>query len=259
MRRNSGNLIGLIIVFIFGGIVMLFMGISDAMFRAKKPVDLYDISLDTVEAGMHIDMDIQYMWDAMYSETTETKNYGVTTSTRESARGYLAMFFAMDDSNIWIDKFIGLKASKKDDYATIERMIKESDDWLNDDDAFFPGEYMKTTYHVEGKLKKMTDEELGFACKALGISKSEADEYILPYMIVPVSAAGPMVPIIVGVVLCGLAVLFIFLQIKAKKKAEAANEQFFNANGMQAGAYNPYAADPNAQQGYNINGENQNM
>lgn len=229
--QKASNILGLIkfIVIFFGtGVVLLVLGFYYTGIKNAPGLDIYDMKDSEFKKNAHVVTDIECIFGEFYSETEERSTYGITTSSRESARGYAIAFIEKDSEGYYVDRFLGMKLSNKDDYKIMDKMIEESDEWWYDEEGYKPSHFMKTTYHFDGKLVKMDDEEYNLMKNALGLSSSEAEEYIIPYMLVPMKSNG-VIFFVVGAVFLAIGIVIVVVgknQDKAARDAEAARAMY---------------------------------
>lgn len=198
----------LIVVLIFG-VTLTWMGGKDFFVMSKDPVDLAEADWGTLEKGDHVVADIDLIWDCLYTQTTEETTYGIKTDEYESARGYVIPHLYIDNQGYYnVDYFIGLKVSKTADFPIMDRIMEETNAWYFDETGRV--DYGMTTYHVDGILVKMSDEELDFMMEYLvdytGYTKQEAQQMICPYMIQNRQMGPVRTTFIIGIV-CDLIVL----------------------------------------------------
>lgn len=258
MRRASGiaGLIRFIVIFFVGGLILLGIGIFQLSIKNATPMDIYDMSISDYKNNVHIVSDIQCIYGEFYTQTTERKTLGVTTSSSESARGYAIGIF--DPNGYYIENLLGLKLAKKSDYPIMDKMIAESDEWYYDQVGYEASHFMKTTYHIDGRLRKMKDKEYNLLVSALGMTKEEASQYIIPYMIEPIYG-GEVAFFVTGAIFLGVGVVIVVSGKRNQKREQEAEEARMMYQ-RQQGTY-----DPNMQQNYAnptdqiiVNGQTQN-
>ena len=243
-RRKSSPL-GTLIAFVTIAGVMIVMGLKIWIPMSKPAVDIYDVEdWDDLANESHIVTDINVVWCAFYSETTTETSYGITTKEYESSRGYLIpqMVYYPEYDDEYPEMFIGFKSG---DIETMDRMVAESDAWY---EVWQYGtarteDYCKTTCHVDGIIRKMTEEEKGFATDAMlqmGWTQSEIDDQLVPYMIEKKSLGGAKAITLVGF---GIAIVGILgFVISKKKSAGVDTPTYYNSpTGTSAGSsvYDP--------------------
>lgn len=215
------------IVLVIFGIVMLFQSIPDAITLGKDPVDLYDMDENDFEKGVHIETEIELVWDPLYSETTENKTYGVTTSSRESARGYIIPLVTEEKDGVYLDKLIVLKTGSSADYDILEKIWEDTNEWWMDETGYVNPP--KDRYEFNGTLRKIEVDEsnlLNEYCKdSMQLSSSDISKYTIPYVLVPIRPSALRVTIIVGVVAILLGIGMGFLPFVLAKKQQQHMEQ----------------------------------
>ena len=216
------------------GFVLVILGVMlcilsrDYFLSLKEPVDIYQLYPEEILPGLHVQTDIDMIWDYLYTETTTHTTYGIKTSEEESARGYvIPLCYVDDDGYVQVDKFMGMKISRKADYDTLEKIMDDTYAWwFEDDDSV---DY--TVYPIEGKIVKMGSDEKElmeeYLTDYLGLSQSEAEEYMHPYMLVPIYPKTDGVMLIVGAIIAVVGLLIIILcAVQANKMKNANNMSF---------------------------------
>lgn len=210
------------IIFMALGVFFLVMGVREASFQKKAPVDLYEAQ--NMEPGMHVVGDVALVWDTLYSETTTNKTYGITTSSHESGRGYVIPIISEDDDTVYIDKFVCMKVVRASDYPKLERIMDETNDWWYDETGKVG--FGNTTYHIDARVVKMDKDELEifqeYLGDYLGMTSSEVNEYMLPYVLKE-TTDGTSYYTAGGVLfVLGAVILTIILIVRKKKSADSA-------------------------------------
>ena len=222
-------------LFILG--IMLCIVSKDFFLSLKEPVDIYQLYPEDIKPGLHVQTDIDMIWDYLYTETTTHTTYGIKTSEEESARGYvIPLCYVDDDGYIQVDKFMGMKISRSADYDTLENIMDETYEWWIGEDL--PMGY--TVYPIEGKIVKMGSDEKElmeeYLTDYLGMTQSEADEYMLPYMLVPIYPNTDRIMLIIGAIITIVGLLIMILNgVKINKMGK-------NTDGMsfQVKSNDPY-------------------
>lgn len=213
-------------IVIVAGLMLVFTGINEKIVMSKTPVNIYEVEdWSTLKSGDHVAFELKMVWDEFYTETTEHKIFGIKTSERETARGYLIpqIHYDSDKGEFDLNRLIGTKLS---DYDTFEQMIAETNEWYEDwiDPRANPYDYCKTTYKIDGKLRKMSKEEESLMISYLvdrGLSESDANLFIVPVMIEPVKDAG--ISIIAGIIIFVVAAGIMFSHKKKQLKKDNIN------------------------------------
>ena len=195
----------MLILAVAGG-VCLWMSAADFINMSKEPVNMKDVDWGTLKAGDHVNIEVDSAWVCLYSETTTESTYGITTNEYESARGYIIPNLYQDNQGYcYLDYFIGLRLGNSGDYATMDRILQETDDWFYDTTGTV--NYGMTTLYVDGTLEKMDKEEKELAMEYLvdycGYTTSEATEMLCPYMIARGNIGASRVLFFVGLFLVG--------------------------------------------------------
>lgn len=183
MKRNF-SLRALLVVAILG-IMFTYMGAKDTIKMSKDPINMNTADWGTLEAGDHVQITIDMVWGQFYMETTDETTFGITTSSRESGRGYAIPHLYVDSQGFYnIDYYIGLRLGNQNDYKVIEQVLAESDAWYYDTTGTV--NYGMTTLYIDGTLEKMDSEEKELMRQYLiscGYTSSEVDRIMCPYMI----------------------------------------------------------------------------
>ena len=99
MKRNIGWR-ALILVAVLG-VMFTFMGVRDTIKLSKDPINMDITDWGTLEAGDHVQVTIDMIWGQFYTETTEETTLGITTSSRESGRGYAIPHLYVDNQGFY--------------------------------------------------------------------------------------------------------------------------------------------------------------
>lgn len=227
MKKKRFNTVRFGLVLVILG-VMLCIVSRDYFLSLKEPVDIYQLYPEEIEPGLHVQTDIDMIWDYLYTETTTHTTYGIKTSEEESARGYVIPLCYVDDEGyVQVDKFMGMKISRKADYDTLEKIMDDTYAWWFEDDSNL--DY--TVYPIEGKIVKMGSDEKElmeeYLTDYLGLSQSEAEEYMLAYMLVPIYPKTDGIMLIVGAIIAVIGLLILILYaVKVNKMKNADNMSF---------------------------------
>lgn len=227
MKKKRFNPVRFGLVLVILG-VMLCIVSRDYFLSLKEPVDIYQLYPEEIEPGLHVQTDIDMIWDYLYTETTTHTTYGIKTSEEESARGYVIPLCYVDDEGyVQVDKFMGMKISRKADYDTLEKIMDDTYAWWFEDDSNL--DY--TVYPIEGKIVKMGSDEKElmeeYLTDYLGLSQSEAEEYMLAYMLVPIYPKTDGIMLIVGAIIAVIGLLILILYaVKVNKMKNADNMSF---------------------------------
>ena len=195
------------------GIAVAVYGVKERVSMGKEGIDLNDPDLDWSELkdGDHVEMDVKYLFSEFETVTDKNGN--------ESARKYAMPRIVYDeDSEGWfIVDFIGVNANKTQEYASYDALVDEMHDWWFSDDVT---EYNPTTVHLDGIVRKMQDDDIGFFAEYLkdaGYEDDELDDTMYQYCIYPAqSHNGLIIGIGAVVALLGVAALS-FKVIKTRK------------------------------------------
>ncbi len=217
----------LILFSIILGAVLTFLGIKDLLVLWKEPVDVLNEDPASLTDGMHVHTTVDLVWDQFIEETSYRTSYGIKVSAeKESARYYALPYLKVEDGMILLDQLIGIYVSTGNPACrTLETILDETNKWWFDETGMV--DYGYTTLEVEGKLRRMTEEEQGYLIDYITmassgtISRSEAEEYVVPYVILiqNLNVAYPMT--LIGLVLLAIPIL-IYVIAKGKEKRTAA-------------------------------------
>ena len=227
---TSTTIISVALIFIILGGVFFFTTVRDKAFLNKPAVDIYEVDdWSTLKAGTHVTFDLRMVWDEYYSSVETRSTMGVKTSERETGRGYMIPQIVYNSSygDYEIGSFIGTEVS---DYTTFNKMIAETGEWYEEwlYTNANPDDYCKTTYKIDGKLRKMKKDEQKLMVEYLmssSMSQSEAEAYIVPLMIENIRYNGIFIP--VGLVFIVVGVVLIVAVVLAKKKS---SNDFYGAS-----------------------------
>lgn len=253
--------LGMIII----GAVMFVTGLGDSRVMSQTPVNIYEVEdWSTLEAGTHVTFDLKMVWDEFYSAVEESRTMGIKTSERETGRGYMIpqIVYNSTSGEYEISCFIGTEVS---DYATFNQMIAELTEWY---EVWLyqpanPDDYCKTTYKIDGKLRKMTKEEENLMKQYLvsaGMTTGEAEAYCVPLMVQRMKVTST--PIVVGIILVILGAVVLAAYIIVKKKNDTkdyygvstASSMSSTSDGSQY--YGPEGLASEAQKTYQYGGTN---
>lgn len=207
----------MMLVLAVAGGVCLWMAGADFINMSKDPINMNEVDWSTLEAGDHVNFTVDAAWACLYTETTTESRYGITTNEYESARGYVIPCLYSDaQGNYYLDYFIGLRLGNSGDYATMDQILKETDDWYYDTTGFV--NYGMTTLYIDGTLEKMDKEEKSLMMEYLvdycGYSTSEATEMVCPYMVTRGNMGASKTIFFVGIFCMGAFLVMLFFVLK---------------------------------------------
>lgn len=255
-----GMSLGLMIV----GIVIFLSGYSDKRIMSQPSVDIYEVDdWSTLEEGTHVTFDLKMVWDEFYSAVETKRTMGIKTSERETGRGYMIPHVVYNSTynDYEITGFLGTQVS---DYTVFNQMIAESTEWYGVwmNGYADPYEYCKTTYKIDGKLKKMSKEDQELMIQYLmstGQDRATAESYLVPFMIVNIKDT--TTPVIMGIVVIIVGAVILAAYIITKKKKD--NSDYYGAsitptvtNTDSTQYYGPEGLASEAQQTYKYGGTN---
>lgn len=217
------------------GIVLFAISIGDTMVSFKEAVDFEELMEKDVEAGTHIEGEINFTVGPFASEDTETTHKdGSKTVAKDTAQYYLV--FGGEKT-----QFLGLKVNKKDN-AEVAKNASETNAYMSYETDDVPS----TTPMYEGKVVEM-DPELTIYFKdyliALGFTYSEINDMGDFLCIEPVSFMAVRIATVAGLVLILIGISMFVLNFKklsnAEKNTQGANTTYnINSYGQQQnGAY----------------------
>lgn len=209
------------------GATLSFLGIKDLLVLWKEPVDVLNEAPASLTNGMHVHTTVDLVWDQFIEETSYRTAYGVKVSAEEeSARYYALPYLKVEDGMVMLDQLIAIRVSSGTPACrTLETILDETNDWWFDETGKV--DYGYTTLEVDGRLRKMTEEEKGYMLDYITmtsegtVSRSEAEAYVVPYVILVqnLNAALPMT--LIGLVLLIIPILVMVIT-KSREKQTAA-------------------------------------
>lgn len=230
MFRRSGDttitIISVALLLIVLGGVFSITEIMNAALLKKPAVDIYEVDdWNTLKPNTHVTFELKMVWDEFYSEVETSRTMGIKTSERETGRGYMIpqLVYNSTYDDYEIGCFMGTKVS---DYTIFNQMIAESGEWY-DEWLYYnakPEDYCKTSYKIDGKLRKMTKEEqqlmLDYILSANPtLTQEEAEEYMVPLMIQAIRYNGVFIPVGIGMIVVG-AIIIVAVILAKKKKSD---------------------------------------
>ena len=215
----------LILFLILLGAMLTFLGIKDLLVLWKEPVDVLNEDPATLTNGMHVHTTVDLVLDQFIEETSYDTVNGIKVSAeKESARYYALPYLKVEGNWIMIDKMVAIRVSVGNSACgTLEKISEETWEWWSDETGKV--DYGYTTLEVDGRLRKMTEEEkdymIDYITFVMDCNRSEAEEYVVPYVILieNLNAAYPMT--LIGLALLVIPIL-IFVIIKIREKRNAA-------------------------------------
>lgn len=200
------------------------IGVSglDSFASFKKPVDLYADDTDVTKLGRTdaVEADIYAVLDCFATETTTTKRNGAVTGKSKDYY-YIVPAFKGDETY-----YIGVK-SNSDDQRSYDKIADLTWAWLSGESSDF-GEQ---SIHIEGCLKKMDKELLGYMKEWFEESEwfeseAEMEKYVLPVCLETVRFGTVKIMFLVGVgVFIVCAILIITGIISERKDSKKAKQQ----------------------------------
>ena len=212
------------IAIVFAVISAIVIGVSglDSFASFKKPVDLYADDTDVTKLGRTdaVEADIYAVLDCFATETTTTKRNGAVTGKSKDYY-YIVPAFKGDETY-----YIGVK-SNSDDQRSYDKIADLTWAWLSGESSDF-GEQ---SIHIEGCLKKMDKELLGYMKEWFEESEwfeseAEMEKYVLPVCLETVRFGTVKIMFLVGVgVFIVCAILIITGIISERKDSKKAKQQ----------------------------------
>lgn len=209
------------------GATLSFLGIKDLLVLWKEPVDVLNEDPDSLTNGMHVHTTVDLVWDQFIEETSYRTSYGVKVSAEEeSARYYALPYLKVEDGMVMLDQLIAIRVSSGTPACrTLETILDETNNWWFDETGKV--DYGYTTLEVDGRLRKMTEEEKGYMIDYITmasegtVSRAEAEAYVVPYVILiqNLNAALPMT--LIGLVLLLVPIVLLVIT-KSREKQTAA-------------------------------------
>ncbi|MDE6743739.1 MAG: hypothetical protein K2J95_07690 [Lachnospiraceae bacterium] len=201
------------------------MGIKDLLVLWKEPVDILNEDPASLTNGMHVHTTVDLVLDQFIEETSYDTVNGIQVSAeKESARYYALPYLKVEGDWIMIDKMIAIRVSAGNSACgTLEKISDETYEWWSDETGKV--DYGYTTLEVDGRLRKMTEEEkdymIDYITYVMDCNRSEAEKYVVPYVILiqNLNAALPMT--LIGLVLLVIPISILVIT-KSREKRNAA-------------------------------------
>ncbi len=254
-----------IVLILLGVFLMGYEG-KEYFTRQKEAVDLMDLEEEDMKANVNAFVDVYAVWDEVITETTETKTYGVSTSSEESARYYAipGLYSVEEDGEdrvvAYTDYFVLVKVNKSY-FDTMDGIYDDTNEWY---DAWWEayegdGEYPENPEWVltlDGQTKKLTDEDISLMHEYLETCGYETDDeyptldaYFAPYYLEvydsTIESVLYLIKLGAGILVAGIVLLIIALIAgKNAKKKNAVNGTYAGQNyntpsqGFDSQAYN---------------------
>ena len=223
------------IMMVIGGLALIFLlAIPQYKIATSPAQDIYEINADEIVEGTHISGQIDFVYDYYAMESREEKTLGITTSTEnDTSRWYIFPAYGPTQSDT---RFLTVRVSPKD-YSTLEQMVDET--W-----AYLDGQaddFGQTTYTIDARAVKLDDElhQLYYDWYSADVSKEEADQYLTPYVLVPVMDTNTLW-LIIGISAI-LIVAGLFMLLKRDKKKVLSEVP---VNAYEPETYQPETYDP---------------
>ena len=135
------------------GIVVVIIGLREAISMSKTPIDLNDPAYDwsELQAGDHVEMDITYLFD----------QFSTTTKDGKEAVRYYAMprIVSSDGQYYEIKDFIAVDVNDSSLNSKYDKLSSDTIDWWIDESG---AEFKPETIHFDGVVKKLKDNTAGF-------------------------------------------------------------------------------------------------
>ncbi len=215
----------LMFVLVILGAVLTFMGVKNLLVLWKEPVDVLNEKPSSLTDGMHVHTTVDLVWDQFIEETSYRTVNGVKVSAeRESARYYALPYLKTEDGMIMLDQLIAIRVSSGTPACrTLETILDETNEWWFDETGKV--DYGYTTLEVDGRLRRMTEEERGYLIDYITmdgtISRSEAEEYIVPYVILVQNLKNAYYMTLIGLVLLAIPILIYVIARNREKRTAA--------------------------------------
>lgn len=175
------------------GVALLIYAVIYSKSINGTAVNLYDANLDwtTLKTNEHIAVDADLTFG--YYES-------VTEDGKETSRHYFLCDLKKNDDGWYFAHAIGVIANRTEDFRKWDRLADSTFALWTDSDFVWTEEPI----HVDGLLRKMDDEEIGFARENLqniGYTDEEIDSFLIPYVLVP-DVKGNKSALFVGAAFC---------------------------------------------------------
>lgn len=206
----------LVLFLAIGGIIFLVIGIKQKVEFNQPRADLETVTANELKEGMFVEGEIYELWNEFaYTEEYES-TLGVKHNEKTTDRFFalpMEYSFYMDDL-----KFIAICSRDKSELSKMVKMSKEAAELYQN------GKELVTTMHFVGKVQKLENEYLQFfkedIAYELGVGISEAEQYIVPYVIRSWpndnSTAGIIIGAVMAVLGLGGAAIFIIKFVKSR-------------------------------------------
>lgn len=258
------------------GIMFTVMGVKESKGTSKEAIDMASVDWSTLKKGDHVTFTVNAVWDCLYTETTTQSTYGVTTNEYESGRVYVIpdLYYNSAERYYDVNHYICYKVTNSQDYNTLERIMKETNEWYFDETGTI--QLGRTTYQIDGIVKEMTREEKDFMTEYLldycVLEERELGDVMCPYVIEKVNQTATKTKMKIGITADIITVILIVVAIILAKKENAkfAKNTYMGINstgstdiyggpdygGNNFGGYN-YGAPNQTYQGYHQGAEEQ--
>ena len=197
------------IILVLGGLII---GVGSLYNTTKLKGDLInvlDADPDSLKAGDFVYVDIRTVFDTGVNMIQETKTYGITTSSRESARYYELPYLIEVPERIYYDKYIIMKAGSKY-FDVLEKQCDLSDEWWANDSLGIEAQPSKCMT-VKGQLKNFKKDDIKYF-----VYEGEEDACV-KYYIQVMDEDGYGVGMIAGPIMFVVGLIILIVLIKKYK------------------------------------------
>ncbi|MBE5881911.1 MAG: hypothetical protein E7289_06375 [Lachnospiraceae bacterium] len=197
---------------VVGAVLIFVFAIPQYKILQSPAQDIYEINANEITEGTHITGNIDFIYDYYATESREEKTLGITTSTEnDTSRWYI---FPVYGESVEDPKYLTVRVSPED-YYTVDKIVEETWAYLNGEADSFG----QTTYAIDARAVKLDDELLQLYYDWYGAEyKAEAEEYLTPYVLVPVTEMN--IILIMGVLGIVLIIAGLVMLLWKKKKVE---------------------------------------
>lgn len=178
------------------GLVFLWFGragIMDMITERKPAYSALEVGLDELHVGDHVTVDTSVVADYVLEgyESLSSKGY---VNYETTWRYYLIPVIKSDEQRIYLDHMV--LVSKKGKYKELNEASKAFFEWWNSEDISMDTFPSETVLSVDGRVVKLTSEELQFVKDYFG--DPDYEQFVAPYVIKPLWDEGSKEDAIMG-------------------------------------------------------------
>ena len=178
------------------GLVFLWFGragIMDMITEGKTPYSALEVDLDELHEGDHVTVDTSVVADYVLERYESLSSKGhVTYET--TWRYYLIPVIKSDEQGIYLDHMV--LVSKKGKYKELNEASEAFFEWWDSDDISMDTFPSETVLSVDGRVVKLTPEELQYVKDYFG--DRDYEQFVAPYVVRPLWDGGSKEDAIMG-------------------------------------------------------------